>query len=77
MIEVGKKYKITTPVLNTHIVGVGDVIEVFSVSWIGVKAFKISVDEYGDPYDGILMFNGPYSKTEYWKLIEDCLEEVE
>ncbi|QAY01130.1 hypothetical protein ASwh1_63 [Aeromonas phage Aswh_1] len=77
MIEAGKKYKITTPIKDSHIVGVGDVIEVYSVSWVGVKARNISIDNYGDPYDGILMFDGPYTSKEYWDLIEVCLEEVE
>ncbi|QAX98945.1 hypothetical protein assk_153 [Aeromonas phage Assk] len=79
MIELGKKYRITTPVSERHIVGVGDVIEVYHVGWLGVKAFGISKDQDGDIYDGFLLFDVPggYNKEEYFKMVEECLEEVE
>ncbi|AFN39364.1 hypothetical protein F485_gp139 [Aeromonas phage CC2] len=79
MIEAGKKYRITTPVSENHIVGIGDIIELCYVGWIGVKAIGISENSYGEQYDGILMFDVPggYNKGEYFKLVEECLEEVE
>lgn len=76
MIEEGKKYRILKPVHSKHVVGVGDEIEVYHVSWIGVKAFGISMNDYNELYDGILMFNGDYTKEQYWEMIESCLEEV-
>lgn len=67
MIHTGRKYRITTPVNSCHIVGVGDIIEITELSWYGVRSMDISVDNDGIPYDGILMFEGPYNIQEYWK----------
>ncbi|ADM79759.1 hypothetical protein phiAS4_ORF0187 [Aeromonas phage phiAS4] len=36
----------------------------------------ISVDDDGIPYEGILMFEGPYNIQEYWEKVEMCLEAV-
>ena len=76
MIYVGQKYRITTPVNSCHIVGVGDIITISQITWLGVRAMDISVDNDGIPYDGILMFEGPYNIQEYWEKIEMCLEAV-
>lgn len=76
MIYVGQKYRITTPVNSCHIAGVGDIIEITELSWYGVRSMDISVDDDGIPYNGILMFEGPYNIQEYWEKIEMCLEAV-
>lgn len=76
MIHAGRKYRITTPVNSCHIVGVGDIIEITELSWHGVRSMDISVDIEGNPYNGILMFEGSYTAAEYWEKVEMCLEAV-
>ena len=76
MIHTGRKYRITTPVNSCHIVGVGDIIEITGLSQYGVHSMDISVNSEGNPYNGILMFEGPYSAAEYWEKVEMCLEAV-
>ncbi|UYD59483.1 hypothetical protein HPMBJEAJ_00384 [Aeromonas phage avDM6] len=77
MIEAGKRYKIVKPVSNRHIVGVGDIIEISDVSWIGVRSYDISVNDYEEPYHSILQFEGPYTLKEYFEMVEQALVEVE
>lgn len=76
MIYAGQKYRITRPVSEQHIVGVGDIIEITELSWYGVRSMDISVDIEGNPYNGILMFEGSYTAAEYWEKVEMCLEAV-
>ncbi|QBX32781.1 hypothetical protein Asfd1_155 [Aeromonas phage Asfd_1] len=76
MIYIGQKYRITKPVNERHTVGVGDIITISQITRLGVRSMNISVDNDGIPYDGILMFEGPYNIQEYWEKIEMCLEAV-
>ena len=59
MIYLGQKYRITKPVSKQHIVSVGDIITISQITWLGVRAMDISVDNDGIQYGGILMFEGP------------------
>lgn len=76
MIHTGRKYRITTPVNSCHIVGVGDIITISQITRLGIRSMDISVDDDGIPYEGILMFEGPYNIQEYWEKVEMCLEAV-
>lgn len=77
MIEAGKRYKIVKPVCSRHIVGVGDIIEISDVSWIGVHSYDISLNDNGEPYNSILQLEGPYNQTQYFEMVEQALVEVE
>ena len=76
MIYLGQKYRITKPVSKQHIVSVGDIITISQITWLGVRSMDISVDIEGNPYNGILMFEGSYTAAEYWEKVEMCLEAV-
>ncbi|AWH14775.1 hypothetical protein [Aeromonas phage 50AhydR13PP] len=76
MIYAGQKYRITRPVSEQHIVGVGDIITISQITRLGIRSMDISVDDDGIPYEGILMFEGPYNIQEYWEKVEMCLEAV-
>ncbi|UOX40478.1 hypothetical protein UGMREWDR_CDS0163 [Aeromonas phage GomatiRiver_11] len=76
MIYPGQKYRITKPVRSCHTAKVGDIIEVSNVTCYGVSSMDISLDYNDEPYNSILMFEGPYTLDEYWEKIGMCLEAV-
>ncbi|AAQ81413.1 hypothetical protein PHG31p92 [Aeromonas phage 31] len=76
MIYIGQKYRITKPINKCHIAKVGDIIEISKIGRYGAHSMDISIDDNGNPYNGILMFEGPYTLQEYWEKVEMCLEAV-
>lgn len=74
-IESGKRYKIVKPFCEEieYRVGVGDIIEVTKINWIGVYAKDITLDRR---YDAVIILEGSYSQLEYFELIKEYIEEV-